>query len=164
MSHTIYLGLGTNLGDRLANLQSALTLLRAVMSVTHASSVYETAAWGYTEQPNFLNLCVSAETSLTPDDLLNTIKTIEADIGRKPTKQWGPRLIDIDILLYADRSLNEQHLVIPHPFLAQRAFVLVPLAEIAPDVVHPTKQMTIAKLSERIDSADVTLYQEAAPA
>ncbi len=138
---TAYLGLGGNLGDRLAALTEALQLLGSTpgMRRTACSSVYETEPWGVTDQPSFLNLVAAFETTLSPVDLLLACKSIEATVGRTTSYRWGPRLIDVDILLYGDRivSVTDPDLQIPHPRMTQRAFVLVPLAEIAADLTLP---------------------------
>lgn len=132
----IGLGLGSNIGDRPANIRRALELLEArhVLTVTAVSSIYRTLPWGYLEQDVFANACALATTRLHPSRLLAEIKEIEAEMGRKETIRWGPRLIDIDILFYGPHALETPELVLPHKELFNRAFVLVPLAEIAPDL------------------------------
>jgi 2-amino-4-hydroxy-6-hydroxymethyldihydropteridine diphosphokinase len=143
---TIYLGLGSNLGDREANLRRALDLLGERVQVKRTSSIYETEPVGFKDQPQFLNLVCCGTTELSPRDLLAFVKSIEAVMGRLPTVRFGPRLIDIDILFYDDLVLDEADLVIPHPRLHERAFVLVPLSEIAPDLVHPVLKKTVRDL------------------
>lgn len=130
----IGVGLGSNIGDKPANIRKALALLeaRGVAALTTVSSIYRTAPWGYLEQESFANACALARTSLDPAALLAAVKGIEADMGREETIRWGPRLIDIDILFYGDAPLATEDLVLPHKELFNRAFVLVPLAEIAP--------------------------------
>ncbi|MEJ2759715.1 MAG: 2-amino-4-hydroxy-6-hydroxymethyldihydropteridine diphosphokinase, partial [Anaerolineales bacterium] len=135
--HTIYLGFGTNVGDRLGNLQAAVDKLVPQVQVQQVSSVYQTPPWGYTDQAEFLNIVVRATTSLPPDALLRYLKDLETQVGRTATFHWGPREIDLDILFYDDRVLELPNLRIPHPMLHKRAFVLVPLAEIAPNLIHP---------------------------
>jgi 2-amino-4-hydroxy-6-hydroxymethyldihydropteridine diphosphokinase len=127
-------GLGSNIGDRPANIANALRLLeeRGAIEVAAVSSIYRTAPWGYLEQPPFANACALARTELDPIALLAAVKKVEADMGRKETVRWGPRLIDIDILFYGDAPLWTPQLVLPHKELFNRAFVLFPLAEIAP--------------------------------
>ena len=146
----IYLGLGTNLGDRAANLQAAVIGLAKELVITAVSPLYQTAPWGVTDQPDFINMCLAAETALSPIELLNFIKDLEVEIGRLPSKRWGPRLIDIDLLFYANQILETENLKIPHPELAERAFVLCPLADIAPNFVHPVLRQTIAALAAKV--------------
>lgn len=128
-----YLGLGTNLGDRSAMLRAAIGALAARLTVIRTSAVYETEPWGRLDQPAFLNCCVAVETALAPADLLALAKEVERTLGRTPGERWGPRAIDIDVLLYGSEQVRSPELVVPHPRLAERAFALVPLAEIAPD-------------------------------
>ena len=155
---TTYLGLGGNLGDRLAALTEALALLDATpgMRRVTCSSVYETEPWGVTEQPNFLNLAAAYETTLAPVDLLAACQSVEARVGRTASYRWGPRLIDIDILLYGDRVVEsaEPDLRIPHPRLTERAFALVPLAEIAPGLAVPPQDYTVRRLLADVDGRD----------
>ena len=130
----IGLGLGSNIGDKPANISKALALLeaRGVATITAVSSIYKTPPWGYLEQESFANACALAKTSLDPTALLAAVKGIEIDMGREETVRWGPRLIDIDILFYGDAPVATLDLVLPHKELFNRAFVLLPLAEIAP--------------------------------
>ncbi len=130
----IGLGLGSNIGDGPSNIATALKLLEqsGVVEVIAVSSIYKTAPWGYAAQEPFANACALARTQLDPDALLAAVKKVETDMGRTETVRWGPRLIDIDILFYGDAPLSTPDLVLPHKELFNRAFVLVPLAEIAP--------------------------------
>ncbi len=153
--HTVYLGLGTNLGDRGGNLQAAVAALSPLVEVTAESKVYETPAWGFEDQPAFLNMAVKALTDLAPGDLLAYLKRIEARLGRTATFRWGPRLIDIDILFYDDLVLETPELVIPHARLHERAFVLIPLLDIDPDLVHPLLRKTVRELSEGVDASGI---------
>lgn len=132
----IGVGLGSNIGDKPANILRALALLeeRKVLEVTAVSPIYRTAPWGFLEQDAFANACALARTSLDPARLLSAIKAVETDMGRTETHRWGPRLIDIDILFYGEHELETPDLVLPHKEIFNRAFVLVPLAEIAPDL------------------------------
>jgi len=133
----IGLGLGSNIGDKAANIRRSLALLeeRGIVRLTAASSIYRTKPWGYVEQDFFANACALGQTRLQPLELLAAVNAIENDMGRQKSVRWGPRLIDIDILYYAGLTLAAPDLVIPHASLFERAFVLVPLAEIAPDLV-----------------------------
>lgn len=154
----IFLSLGTNLGDRSANLRQALALLAPSVQVESVSSIYETAPWGYTDQPPFLNQVLMGQTLLSPLDLLAHLKEIETLLGRTSTFRYGPRLIDLDILFYADLVLDLPSLSIPHPQLHRRAFVLVPLAELAPDLIHPTLGMTIHDLLLEVGAQGIHPY------
>ena len=153
-----YLGLGGNLGDRLAALTAALRLLDATPGMRRiaCSSVYETEPWGVTDQPGFLNLVAAFETTLAPVDLLRACQAVEVEVGRVASYRWGPRLIDVDILLYGDEvvSMADPDLQIPHPRMAQRAFALVPLAEIAPDTGVPPQGDTVRRLMDEVDGRE----------
>ncbi|HEU5199150.1 MAG TPA: 2-amino-4-hydroxy-6-hydroxymethyldihydropteridine diphosphokinase [Ktedonobacterales bacterium] len=143
----VFLGLGSNVGDRLAHLRAALEALEPAYHIERLSSVYETAPQLVTDQPAFYNLVCAGRTSLPPHDLLRLLKTLEARLGRQSRYRYGPREIDLDILLYSDLVLETADLTIPHPRLAERAFVLVPLAEIVPDLLHPVLKRPIRELA-----------------
>jgi 2-amino-4-hydroxy-6-hydroxymethyldihydropteridine diphosphokinase len=147
----VYLALGSNLGDRLANLRAAVAALAPEVRVLAESSVYETPPWGYTDQPAFLNMALQAETDLEPLALLRHLKSLETRLGREAGFRYGPRVIDLDILFYDDRIVNEEGLTIPHPRLHERAFVLVPLVEIAPELVHPVRGKTLTEMLGEVD-------------
>ncbi len=135
----VYLGLGSNLGDRVENLRSCIRILTSCKSVrlSEVSGVYQTDPVGYKRQPQFLNAVVRIETALTPKDLLSLVQKIEKTLGRKRTIRWGPRTIDVDILLYGGEEIDEPGLMIPHPRIYDRRFVLLPLKEIDPDLTFP---------------------------
>ena len=144
----VYLGLGSNLGARKANLLAALRLLGREVEPRQISSIYETEPLGYQEQPWFLNLVCAGLTRLGPHELLDFVKRIERQLGRRPSFPNAPRPIDIDLLFYGTQVINTATLTIPHPRLPQRLFVLVPLAEIAPEFFHPVEKKTIKELLE----------------
>ena len=151
-SITAYLGLGTNLGDRESNLRTALRELAGLptIEIDAVSSIYETAAVGLTDQPDFLNLVVSVHTTLSPRDFLDALLHIENKMGRVRTIRWGPRVIDLDLLLYGDSRVEMPGLSVPHPRLQERSFVLMPLAEIAPELTLPGGQVTVKELTEKL--------------
>ena len=155
----VYLALGTNLGNRAANLKEAIASLPPQMEVKAKSDVYETQPWGYADQPMFLNQVVRAETYLKPEPLLRHLKRLEIALGRKPSFENGPRLIDIDILFYDDLVLYSNALVIPHPHLHERGFVLVPMLDIAPDLEHPVKKKTIRELALFADVSGIKKFE-----
>ena len=160
MAVIAYLGLGSNLGDRLINLQSACGILGRQMFLPALSRVYETAPWGYTEQPAFLNQVVQVETDLAPLELLACVKQVEVNMGRLPMFRYGPRLIDIDLLFYGDQVVQLPELSVPHPRLHERAFVLAPLAELAPELRHPLLGVTVAELLAQVDQSGVGVFSE----
>lgn len=154
-----YLLLGSNLGDRETYLNNALKLIaEEVGEIKLKSSIYETAAWGKTDQPGFLNLAVEVETNLTPLALLKTVLQIEESLGRVREERWGARLIDIDIILYGSEVVSiADELQIPHPEMQNRKFVMEPLAEIAPDLIHPVLQQSVSEiLASLTDSLSVS--------
>ena len=134
----VLLSLGSNTGNRLLMLTKAMAELeRNGFCIKMKSKIWETAPWGLTEQPRFLNMCVSAETKLTPEEMINAVKRIEKDLGRTKTIKWGPREIDIDIIAIGDLVVNAPDLTVPHRHMHERAFVLIPLREIFPGFIHP---------------------------
>ncbi len=130
-------GLGSNIGDKPANIRAALAMIeeRAIARLSAVSRIYRTPPWGVLDQGDFANACAIGETTLSPYELLAAVKKIEADMGRAPTRRWGPRLIDVDILFLGDHTLDDPELTLPHKELFSRGFVLGPLAEIGPDLV-----------------------------
>ncbi len=150
----IYLSLGTNLGQRENNLQEALQALPPTVTVTAISRLYETAAAYVLDQPDFLNLALKGHTELSPPDLLTYLKNIENKMGRQKTIRYGPRNIDLDILFYDELILESQILQIPHPRLAERAFVLRPLQDIAPNLIHPVLRQPIHELVANLPHDD----------
>ena len=157
MNHAVYLSLGTNLGERRRNLREAIKRLKQSVVIEQESAIYETKPWGKVDQPVFLNQCIACTTQLPPQQLLEEIEKIESALGRTQSERWGPRLIDIDILLYDQLVLNTPKLTLPHLHLAERAFVLVPLAEIAPQLHHPILKLTIQELLQKVDIQGVTM-------
>ncbi|MHB9038181.1 MAG: 2-amino-4-hydroxy-6-hydroxymethyldihydropteridine diphosphokinase [Armatimonadota bacterium] len=155
---TAYLALGANIGDKLANVREAIALIDAheACAVAAVSSIYMTKPVGVIDQPDFVNLVIAIETSLDPIALLDLCNEIERKLGRERTIRWGPRVIDMDILLYEGVNISEERLTIPHPSMMERAFVLVPLAEIAPDVLLPGG-ITAREAAERVDRTGVEI-------
>ena len=154
-NHIVYLALGSNLGDRLANLKQAIASLPPQVEVKTRSRVYETPPWGYADQPAFLNQVLKGITYLEPEPLLKHLKRLEVALGRVPSFQNGPRLIDIDMLFYNDLVLNSASLVLPHSQVHERGFVLLPLMDIAPDLVHPVNKKTIRELATAVDVSGI---------
>jgi 2-amino-4-hydroxy-6-hydroxymethyldihydropteridine diphosphokinase len=148
-------GLGSNIGDKPANIREALRMIEArqVARLGAVSRIYRTPPWGVLDQGDFANACAIGETRLTPYELLAAVKKIEADMGRTPTRRWGPRLIDVDILFLGDHTLDDPELTLPHKELFARAFVLAPLAEIGPDLVLDGE--SVAEAAGRADLTGV---------
>lgn len=134
----VFIGLGSNIGNRAEHLKKGLHMLSMSIAITEISSIYETEAWGYAAQPCFLNLVCRVQTCKSPGALLELCKYVETAVGRTHTFRYGPRILDLDILSYGDHSISTDSLKLPHPGLAERAFVLVPLSEIAPGWRHPS--------------------------
>ncbi len=156
---TAYLGLGANLGDREAVINQAVELLSQNIEILAVSSLYETAPVGFTHQPYFLNAALKANTAFSPRELLNFTQSVERRLGRERTQPWGPRTVDLDLLLYDDLVLEEPDLIIPHPRLHQRAFVLIPLCEIEPLLLHPVvKKSVCLLLKENCGQQSVHLF------
>jgi 2-amino-4-hydroxy-6-hydroxymethyldihydropteridine diphosphokinase len=145
--HIVYLALGTNLGDRSANLKQAIAALTPQLEVKAKSHVYETPPWGFEDQPKFLNQVIKAKTYLDSEPLLKHLKRLEVALGRKESFLNGPRLIDMDILFYDDLVIDKPSMVIPHPRLHERGFVLLPLMDIAPDLVHPIIKKSVREMA-----------------
>ncbi len=158
--HVVYLALGSNLGNRAANLKEAIASLPPQLDVKAKSDVYETPPVGFADQDMFLNQTLRAETYLKPEQLIKHLKRLEVALGRKPTFENGPRLIDIDILFYDDLVLYSPALTIPHPRLHERGFVLVPLMDIAAEFVHPVKKKSIRELALFADVNGIRKFGE----
>lgn len=158
--HTAYISLGSNLGDRLKALGDAISHMAPEIFPLAYSKIYETPPWGYEDQPPFLNQVVKVETNLSPFDLLNKLKDIENFLGRKPGFRYGPRLIDLDILFFDDLVLSSNTLTIPHPEIENRAFVLIPLVEIASSHIHPVNHKTIEELAIAIKTDTIHVFKE----
>ncbi|MEX2238109.1 MAG: 2-amino-4-hydroxy-6-hydroxymethyldihydropteridine diphosphokinase [Dehalococcoidia bacterium] len=152
----IYLGLGSNIGNRAGNIAMALRYLEPLARATRVSTMYETRPEGVSDQPAFYNSVAEVVTGLQPESLLRHLKNIEYEIGRRPGEQrWGPRPIDLDLLLYEEVAMETEFLTLPHPRLRERAFVLVPLAELAPDLVPPGSNDTVSMLLAGLDARSV---------
>lgn len=145
--HDIYLLLGSNLGDRIAYLRDArLHIEEQISPVENMSSLYETASWGKTNEPEYINQVLNLKSSLEPREILEHVISIEKQMGRERDEKWGSRIIDIDILFYGDRIVDEPDLIIPHPYLHERRFTLAPLDELIPNFIHPLLEKSINHL------------------
>ena len=156
--HLVYLALGSNVGNRAANLKAAIAALPPQMEVKAKSRVYETPPWGYANQEKFLNQVLKVQTYLKPEQLLKHLKRLEVALGREASFQNGPRLIDIDILFYDDLVFESPTVTIPHPRLHERGFVLMPLMDLAPDLVHPLKKQIIRELIAFCDVSGIVPF------
>ena len=159
MAHRVYIGAGSNLGDRQTNLAQARDLLGPDLCLLQMSPIYETAPWGFLEQGSFLNQVFEAQTDLEPQGLLLTLKHIERSLGRTISFQYGPRLIDLDILFFDRLVIHTSDLEIPHPRISERAFELVPLADLIPHFIHPVLQRSICDLLSKVDQSSVKPYE-----
>lgn len=158
-AHDVYIGLGSNLGDRVAYLRDAVHRLNAIIHVERVSQLYVAAPLGYVRDDAYINAALHGTTTMTPRELMEQLKEIELAMGRRPGVQFGPRPIDLDLLFYDLIQMETIELTIPHPRIAQRAFVLKPLAEIAPNLMHPVLYYTITELLQDAEDSDqVQLY------
>lgn len=150
----VYLLLGSNLGDRLGKVEEAAKLIeKFIGQIVLRSGLYETASWGNTDQPDFINQVLQVRTGLAAREVLEKALAIEVQLGRVRHEKWGSRIIDIDILFYGDSVIEEADLVVPHPHLHERAFVLIPLQEIAPDLLHPVFKKTVSALARNLEDS-----------
>jgi 2-amino-4-hydroxy-6-hydroxymethyldihydropteridine diphosphokinase len=158
--HNCILHLGTNIGAKTNNLQLAEMMISSrIGNISKSSQLYKTAAWGKEDQDDFLNKAIISQTDLTPDEVLSEIHIIEAKLGRQRIEKWGPRIIDIDIIFYGEKIIKKPNLIIPHPHLTNRNFVLIPLMDIIPEFVHPELEQSITELNELCtDTSEVRKY------
>ena len=155
--HSVFLGIGSNLNKRIQNCNNTLLEISKISKIVELSSLYESEAVGVENQPKFINAVVKIQTELMPHNLLDSLKSIEKKLGRKKSVRWGPRIIDLDILFYDDLIINEEKLVIPHPRLHERRFVLLPLIEIDSNFKHPRMNMTVSELLTNLDHSKNTV-------
>ena len=157
--HIAYLSIGSNIGDRESNITNAVQKIkeRGIL-VYDVSPIYETEPYGVEEQPKFLNAAIKISTKFRPEELLEKLLQIEKELGRERKERWGPRTLDLDILFYDDLILNEKNLIIPHTDMVNREFVLKPLSDIAPEVVHPVCQKTVLELYNELMNIEKPLY------
>jgi 2-amino-4-hydroxy-6-hydroxymethyldihydropteridine diphosphokinase len=160
--HTYYLHLGSNKGDRTSYLSNAIKQIAdKIGQVTDQSAIYQTEPWGKKDQDDFLNMAIKVESNLSPEDALNATKKIETAMGSEKKEKWGPRIIDIDILYCDDLIMERDNLVIPHPHIYERNFVLIPLMEIAGDFIDPVKEMSIEDIFDLCkDESEVLMFEE----
>lgn len=157
----VHIGIGSNLGERQNNCLKALEIMKEKgIMIKKTSSYYETEPWGIEAQPRFINSAIEAETSSSPEELLDILKDIEENMGRIKTVKWGPRIIDLDILFYGDKVIKTEQLQIPHPLLHERDFVLVPLDEISPYKIHPVLGKTVRQLKEELKHEDIKCQKQ----
>lgn len=152
----VYIALGSNLGDRRANLQRALSLMAPDIAVTGVSPVYETRPQPPAPPPAFYNAVCRVETALEPEALLDRLKGIEVQAGRRPSEYWAPRVLDLDLILYDNRVVQRPRLSVPHPRLAERLFVLLPLLDLDPGLVHPETGLLLADLASSLQLEGIT--------
>ena len=153
--------LGSNLGDRLANLKQAIASIASFSSILQHSNIYQTAAWGNTDQADFLNQAIEIQTHQTAENLMQALLAIESQMGRVRLQKWEPRIIDLDIIFYESAIHNSDFIQIPHPEMQKRAFVLKPLLDIIPNFEHPILKQTITQLWEKCpDQLEVGLFVE----
>ena len=155
----VHIALGSNLGDRAGNLSHARQLTAEIVTDMHCSSIYETPPWGVLEQPYFLNQVLRGSTTLPPLKLLDRLKNIEKTLGREETMRFGPRIIDLDILLYGNRVIHHQRLQVPHPRMLERAFVMLPLAELSPGLVIPGIDRPVEEALAGLETTGISLFQ-----
>jgi len=153
--------LGSNLGDRLANLQQAITSIASFSTILQQSNIYQTAAWGNTDQADFLNQAIEIQTQQTAENLMHALLAIESQMGRVRLQKWEPRIIDLDIIFYESEIHTTDFIQIPHPEMQNRAFVLKPLLDLIPNFEHPILKQTISQLWEKCpDQLEVSLFVE----
>ena len=160
MPKCAYIALGSNLGDRQSFLAQAIHSLEPEITLMRASHIYQTPPWGFSNQPSFLNQVIEIKTKLDPEALLSKLKLIEKVLGREDTFRYGPRCIDLDILFYGNDIYHSETLDIPHPMIAKRAFVLVPMNELAPEFIHPKLKISVSEMLQNLDHSEIEVYEE----
>jgi 2-amino-4-hydroxy-6-hydroxymethyldihydropteridine diphosphokinase len=158
VNNIIYIALGSNLEDREENLGTAIAAMPPDIIPLVCSPIYETPPWGYIDQPAFLNQVIKAKTDLEPEKLLRYLIELEEKVGRQPTFRYGPRKIDLDILFYNNIVVDMPGLTIPHPRIQERAFVLVPLSDVAPNLTHPILSQTVTEMLGNVDAAGIEWF------